>query len=285
MLTYRWAAQKMQACRASGYHEFYNLRARAAETVFSTGVCFSRVPSKAALQGEVFVQSKLSELQEYNIAYNFSLQRLLDWQDLPVSWAVLGFHRCGSTSLLYNLGLHPEIEVAATHHNVLENNALIAGRAYLPTARHTRSLWTRSLQTRIEGHPCNARRSVHPESQQTPASRGGGSPILGAKFNWDRSHLEGAPLSFPTAEKQSGMMLFLHSILLTSKPDLKVLFVVRDPIMNAIKTLRDYLESSGSNILSLTVKQTSWSVGVLCTEFRPTSLVTFPRARPSMTGK
>lgn len=217
---------KYLECAAVGMR-YYHLQATRTSSGIqaNSGACLSRVPSRAREQAWWYL-SRPDRVSITGTVLNLSMSELAHWQEVPLDWVVLGFHKCGTSSLIYNLGLHPELRVKSSHAVVLDNNFMFSSRSFLPHRVQLRNLASRQPSL-LFGHP-DWRNPAVKFSNFT-----GKQTLVGAKLTRSRwngqEFLSDAPIDTKYSPGR-GLDLFLHMVLLNTKPTLKVLFVIRDPV-------------------------------------------------------
>eukprot|EP00438_Fugacium_kawagutii_P020536 Skav202300 [mRNA] locus=scaffold60:57964:60804:+ [translate_table: standard] len=81
-----------------------------------------------------------------------SLVRLARFEDLKLDWMVLGVAKCGTTSLQFNLGIHPEATLKSTHSNTFSHTLLYSSSRFLPVHELQRE-FVSEMPSGLLGHP------------------------------------------------------------------------------------------------------------------------------------
>ena len=158
-----------------------------------------------------------------------SLTRLGRFEDFQLDWVVLGAAKCGTTSLQYNLGLHPDVSLKSTHATTFSHSLLYSSSRFLPLHSIQRA-FSSHMPCTLKGHP-----DMH-KSRQSQHSRHGRLKV-GCSLVADLAPVyergTGNVLSSlrdPEAPAEHFLYPFLLESLLVAKPHLKLLYVVRDPV-------------------------------------------------------
>lgn len=80
------------------------------------------------------------------------LVRLGRFEDLKLEWLVLGVAKCGTTSLQYNLGIHPDAILKSTHQTTFSHTLLYSSSRFLPVHQLQREFLSGPPST-LTGHP------------------------------------------------------------------------------------------------------------------------------------
>ena len=180
------------------------------------------VTSPDAFDGEHFQRFQVTPEMLRN-GTGLSLVRLSRFEDLKLDWLVLGVAKCGTTSLQYNLGIHPDVVLKSTHQHTFSHTLLYSSSRFLPLHQLQREFISQ-VPSSLLGHPdgANVSRNQRPKvvgcslvADLAPVYEDGTGDML--------SSLD------PEATSERFLYPFLLSTLLKSKPSLKMLYVVRDP--------------------------------------------------------
>ena len=160
------------------------------------------------------------------------LVRLGRFEDLKLEWLVLGVAKCGTTSLQYNLGIHPDAILKSTHQTTFSHTLLYSSSRFLPVHQLHREFLSGPPST-LTGHPDVIKANISNAHRWAQSMRGkmvGCSLVadLGPAYEYGSGDMLSS-LADPDATTERFLYPFLLSTLLKSKPSLKMLYVVRDP--------------------------------------------------------
>jgi hypothetical protein len=157
------------------------------------------------------------------------LVRLGRFEDLKLEWLVLGVAKCGTTSLQYNLGIHPDAILKSTHQTTFSHTLLYSSSRFLPVHQLQREFLSGPPST-LTGHPDVIKANISNQWAQPTREKMVGCSLVAdlAPAYEDGSGDMLSSLADPDATTERFLYPFLLSTLLKSKP-LKMLYVVRDP--------------------------------------------------------
>lgn len=237
---YLWTDSKYRGCIAAGM-AFYRLTAKEEGPAWITGACLSRVRSRAKLQAPWYLGDRIMKF------LNVSVRKLMHWRDFKLDWAIFGFRKCGTTSFVYNMGLHPELQVEAEYPVVLESMLHSNSRGFLPHADTVRLIrfraGARDRRKAVLGHPDLDKPLVAPRR------------LLGLKpMTLDDGNLHGAPYD-PHLLGVQAIQWFMLGVLRRSLPKMRLFFVLRDPAARVESQYRWMFHSEADASVSAALKR------------------------------
>ena len=217
-----------------------------AKSTMATALCLSKrllqARAEAALLVSLMLNSNAPEAtfqvtpEMLNNGTGLSLVRLTRFEDLTLDWLVLGVGKCGTTSLQYNLGLHPQVTLKSTHPSTLSHSLLYSSSRFLPVHQLQREFFNQ-VPSMLQGHPDLYKTNASMKHIGSPTRSVGCSLVADLKPLYeDGTGNMLSSLVDPDASTEHFLYPFLLSTLLKSKPRLKLLYVFRDPWSTIILT-------------------------------------------------
>ena len=165
-----------------------------------------------------------------------SLTRLARFQDFKLDWLVLGIGKCGTTSLQYNLGLHPDIMLKSTHTSTFSHSLLYSASRFLPLHKQQRH-FSNHLPSKLPGHPdehkmqgltSKRKNSQNSKNSTIQVVQVGCSLVSDLKPIYEEGTGNLLSSLNSNAAAEHFLYPFMLSTLLSAKPRLKIMFVIRE---------------------------------------------------------
>lgn len=153
------------------------------------------------------------------------LTRLARFQDFKLDWLVLGTAKCSTTSLQYNLGIHPDIRLKSTHATTFSHSLLYSSSRFLPLHSLQRE-FSSHLPSALLGHPDHGKVGG--------TTQGLHRPLVGCSLvaDMEPAYEEGTGNILSSLRSDAAAEHFLYPFLLwtllSAKPQIKMMYVVRD---------------------------------------------------------
>eukprot|EP00438_Fugacium_kawagutii_P020538 Skav202302 [mRNA] locus=scaffold60:64141:66249:+ [translate_table: standard] len=210
----------------------YEVRGAVGSRALHTALCLSKSMLHARKQAAFLIFMMLdSQLWDVSTEMlrngtGLSLMRLSLFEDLKLDWMVLGVAKCGTTSLQFNLGIHPEATLKSTHSNTFSHALLYSSSRFLPVHELQREFVSK-MPSGLLGHPdwYKGNRSIGDIRGRQRSRRVGCSLVadLTPAYEDGTGNILSS-LADPDAMPERFLYPFLLSTVLKAKPHLKMLY-------------------------------------------------------------